>query len=989
MRARCGMLVIALLLFAAIPLSAQGRTVRGTVTDSASRTPIVGANVQVRGTTIGTSTGTDGSFTLTVPAGDQVVIVRRFGYRFRNVTVPASSTELNVSLASDPLQLDEVVVTGAATAVERRNLPNAVATVSAEEITKVSSQSVEHALQGKIAGAVIQTNGGAPGGGVQVRMRGVTSINAASEPLYVVDGVIMSNIAIPSNQNAVTNAAGGSNPALTQDAQVNRVADINPADIETIEVLKGASASAIYGSRASNGVVLITTKRGAAGSRALRINQRFGTYQLSNKLGARRFNSLAEAQSVWGASAANFYTQGVAFDHEEELAGHNPLSSETLVDLSGGSEATRYFISGAWKDDAGIIKNTGFQRQSLRANLDQRFSDRLNLNVGSNIIRTLASRGLTNNDNATVSFHMTLPFTPSFVNLGQNADGTFRTNPFAASNPLQTAALMKNDEIVWRYLGSGRLTYDAWRSGSQDLRFVGTFGTDYFTQKNDLLFPPELQFEDDDGQPGTSLLSNSDNLNINTGVSGIHTFSASEGALTATTSFGTTYSTRDLNTSRIVARNLVGGLEIVNAGTTLQVLEFRQRVEDFSLFAQEEVLMLNEKLLLIAGVNADRSSVNSDDDEMYVYPKAAASYRITGGIPWIGELKLRAAYGESGNQPLYGQKFTPLVAINNVSGLPTLLTGGVVGSDELAPERQREVEGGVDITALNNRGTLELTYFQKNVSNLLLQRTLAPSTGFGLEIFNGGKLRTQGLEVALQAIPVVTPDWQWVFRTTYFSNRSKIVDLPDDVPTFRTGGFGTSLGAFEIAEGKSSTQIVGNDSLPDGTSVVRKVGDANPDFVMSFGSDLTFRRFRLSGLLDWQKGSEVINLTKFLYDLGQNTEDYADPFTRANGTTTTVGAHRLEAWPKETGVYVEDASFLKLREVTLTYDLPNTVTTRLFRAGHTARLSFSGRNLWTQTDYTGLDPEVSNFGNQNIARNIDVAPFPPSRSFWLGVEISF
>jgi TonB-linked SusC/RagA family outer membrane protein len=987
MRARCGLLVTTLLILAAAPLSAQGRTVRGTVSDSGSRTPIAGANVVVRGTTIGASTGSDGRFTLAVPAGDVTVLVRRFGYRFRQVVIPASATELNVALLSDPLQLDEVVVTGQATAVERRNLPNAVATVNAEEITRVSSQSIEHALQGKIAGAVITTNGGAPGGGVQVRMRGVTSINAMSEPLYVVDGVIMSNIAIPSNQNAVTNAAGGSNPALTQDAQVNRVADLNPADIETVEVLKGASASAIYGSRASNGVVIITTKRGSSGAPSLRVTQRFGTYQLSNKLGARRFNTLAEAQATWGATAATYFQQGVAYDHEEQLAGRSPLSSETLVDMSGGGEATKYFISGAWKDDAGIIENTGFERQSLRANLDQRFSDKLNLSVGSNIIRTLASRGLTNNDNASVSFYMTFPFTPSFVDLGRNPDGTFKRNPFVASNPIQTAALMKNDEIVWRYLGSGRLTYDAWRSNTQDVRFVGNFGADYFTQKNDLLFPPELQFEGDDGQLGTSLVSNSDNLNINTGASAIHTFRPASGALSATTSFGSTYATRDLNIARIVARNLVGGLEIVNAGTNVQVLEQRQRVEDFSVFAQEEMLMMDERLMLVAGVNADRSSVNSDTEKMYVYPKVAGSFRLGGMVPGVDELKLRAAYGESGNQPLYGQKFTPLVATQNIAGLPALVTGNTVGSKELAPERQREVEGGFDATFLNQRGTLEFTYFQKNISELLLQRTLAPSSGLGFEIFNGGKLRTRGIELGLQAIPLVRPDMQWVFRTTYFSNRSTITQL--DVPTFRTGGFGTSLGAFQIEVGKSSTQIVGNDSLPDGSSVVGVVGDANPDFVMSFSNDFTYKGFRLSGLLDWQKGSEVINLTLFLYDLGQNSADYAEPFTRADGTTTTKGAHRLEVWPKETSVFVEDASFVKLREVTLSYEVPSTMLQRLWGAGRSARLSLSGRNLWTSTNYSGLDPEVSNFGNQNIARNIDVAPFPPSRSFWFGVEIGF
>jgi TonB-linked SusC/RagA family outer membrane protein len=982
MRARCGMLAVALMLFATLPLMAQTRVLRGSVVDSAGGSPLPGANIVIRGTSIGTTAGSDGQFTLSnVPARDVTVLVRRFGYRFRTVTVPAGDAEIRVALARDPLQLDEVVVTGQATAVEKRNLANAVATVNAEEITKVSAQSVEHALQGKIAGAVIQTNGGAPGGGVQVRMRGVTSINAQSEPLYVVDGVILSNVAIPSNQNAVTNAAGGSNPALTQDAQVNRVADLNPADIETVEVLKGASASAIYGSRASNGVVLITTKRGSSGAPAVRITQRFGAYQLSNKLGARKFNTRAEAVAAFGTAAGPIFDLGQTFDHEEQLAGHTPLSSETLVDFSGGSPATKYFISGAWKDDGGIIKNTGFERQSLRANLDQRLGNRFNLNVGSNIIRTLAARGLTNNDNASVSFYMVFPFTPSFVSLEQQANGTFPTNPFVASNPLQTAALMKNNEIVWRLLGSAQLTYDAWRSNTQDLRFSATGGADFFTQKNDLLFPPELQFEGDDGQPGTSLLSNSDNLNVNTGLNGVHTWTPSSG-LTATTSFGTSYAQRDLNTSRFVARNLVAGLEIINASTSVQVRETRQFVKDISYFAQEEVLMMNEKLLLTAGVNADKSSVNSDDDKLYVYPKVAGSYRFIQPFGMLNEVKIRAAYGESGNQPLYGQKFTPLTATNNIGGLPVLVVQGNVGALDLVPERQREVEGGVDLTF--GRGTLEFTMFQKNVSDLLLQRTLAPSSGFATHIFNGGKLRTSGVEIGAQVLPIVRSDFEWVLRSTFFSNRSKITQL--DVPTFRTGGFGTSLGAFEIAVGESSTQIVGNDSTPAGAPVVRKIGDANPDFVMSFGSDLNYKRFRVSGLLDWQKGSDVINLTKFLYDLGSNTADYADPVP---GSTLTAGPRRLALFDHQTRMYVEDASFVKLREVTLSYDLPTQMLSRFWSGANTARVSVSGRNLLTFTDYTGLDPEVSNFGNQNIARNIDVAPFPPSRSFWFGVTLGF
>jgi TonB-dependent starch-binding outer membrane protein SusC len=393
--------------------------------------------------------------------------------------------------------------------------------------------------------------------------------------------------------------------------------------------------------------------------------------------------------------------------------------------------------------------------------------------------------------------------------------------------------------------------------------------------------------------------------------------------------------------------------------------------------------MLDERLLLTAGLNADRSSVNSDDEKMFIYPKFAGSYRLPRMIPFVDELKLRAAYGESGNQPLYGQKFTPLTATQNIAGLPTLVVEGTVGSTNLQPERQREIEGGFDAALLDNRGTIEFSIFQKNVSDLLLERTLASSSGFATYVFNGGKLRTTGVEVGLGVVPIQRPNLQWVVRSTFFSNRSTIVDLP--VPTFRAGGFGTALGSFQIVVGASPTQIVGNDSLPDGSTVVRKIADANPNFVMSFSTDLTYRRFRFSGLLDWQDGSAVINLTKFLYDLGQNTADFATPIT-VNGQQTTVGERRLALFPKQTKMYVEDASFAKLRELTLSYNVPERY---LGGRARSAELSVSGRNLFTWTKYTGLDPEVSNFGNQNIARNIDVAPFPPSRSFWFGVQIGF
>ena len=989
MRLSCAVVTLALLL-AFEPAAAQTRTITGIVTDAETNQPLEGARVSVRGTSLAVTTGAGGTFTLgNVPEGNVVVSIRRIGHNFADVPLPRGQNVITAALSRDPLRLSDVVVTGQATAVDRRNLANAVATVSGEEVSRVSSQTVEQALQGKVVGASIQSNSGAPGGGMQMQLRGVTSINGSSEPLYVVDGVVVSNVAIPSNQNAVTRSTQGSNPSLTQDNQVNRIADINPNDIENVEVLKGASASAIYGSRASNGVVIITTRRGSAGERRINATQRLGWSKVSRTLGSRTFNTLADAIAAWGPNAANFYQQGVTYDHESELAGKTPLSSQSVVDISGGDADTRYFASGLWQNDGGIIDNTGYDKGSVRANLDQDFGKKLSLSLQTSATKSLAQRGLTNNDNASVSFWMVFPFTPSFVNLQRKPDGTYPSNPFVISNPLQTAALMKNDEKVLRSILAGRLTFTPFEQQSYSLRFLLYGGADQFSQENSLLFPAELQFEPiDDGEPGTALLSNSNNVNLNIGTSGVFTITPLGGAFKATTSVGVNGATRDLRISRIVSRNLVGGLGIVGAGTDVRVLEQRQRVENYGVFAQEEFLAVSERLLLTAGINADRSSVNSDTKKYFYYPKLSGSFRFPQPFRWVEEAKLRAAYGQSGNEPLYGQKFTPLSPIENIAGLSAIVVPvqGTVGSTNLHPERQREFEAGTDVTFASGRATLELTGFRKDISDLLLQRTLPPSSGFGFENFNGGKLRTTGAEVAVNLIPIQSSATEWIFRTQFASTRSKIVELP--VPTFRGLGFGTALGSFQFEQGASATQIVGNDSLSDGTVVVRKIGDANPDFTMSFVNNLRYKRLRLYGLLDWQNGGSLINLTKFLYDLGQNTADYADPITYG-GLQTTKGANRLRLFPKQTAVYVEDASFLKLRELTLSFEIPETMVARMGRGIRTAEVSFSGRNLWTHTNYTGMDPEVSNFGNQPIGRNIDVAPFPPSRSYWFSLSLGF
>ena len=977
------------------PAGAQTRVVTGSVSDATTGQPVSGAAVAVAGTALGAFTNDDGNFSVAVAPGEVALEVTMLGYQPAAVAVPAGVDNVDVALRMDVLNLDEVVVTGQATGVSRRNLANAVSSVSARELDRVPAASVEQALRGKVAGANIQSNSGAPGGGMQLQLRGVSTILGSHRPLYVVDGVIVSDQTIPSGVHTVT--VSSSNPIRggSQDNSANRISDLNPYDIESIEILKGASAAAIYGSKANNGVIVIRTKRGRVGAPRFNVTQRFGFFQLANKLGLREFTSMEEAVEFFGPQAADHWEPGKFFDHEELLAGRTPLSYETAASVSGGTEDTRYYASGLVKHDGGIIDNTFYNKESLKLNIDQTLGDKVSFSLNTNAVHTLAGRGITNNDNRSISYYMTLPSTPSFVDLravcgngSRQADvddcpdgqGSYPRNPFAASNILETASLVRNNEEVWRFVGSGNLTFDAISSGAHTLRLSTTGGIDFFNQKNALFSPPETQFEPNDGLSGTSVLGSGYSQYLNVNANAVYTYDSD--AFHSTTSFGTQYEIRDLDVSSTIAKNLIGGLQNIDRGTATEVRQNRARSVDFGVFAQEEVLLLDERVLLTAGVRADRSSNNSNTDEYHFYPKLAASFRWPVGRAGLEEIKFRGAWGQSGNQPVYGQKFTEYEG-RNIAGLPALRVVGTTAALDLRPERQTEIEGGFDATLADDRATVEFTYFNKTIRDVILERSLAPSTGFDEAIFNGGEINTWGVEAALTAVPYFTRDLQWTARATFGMNRSKVVSLP--VPRFTIQGFGYFYGTTVAEEGRSLTWLWGNGPDPEtGEVAVRPISDSNADFRVGVSNDLRYGQFNVFGSLDWQKGGTVNNLTRFLFDLTRNTEDCNN---LVDGESVCVKRNR--EFPNNTGTYFQDASFVKLRELTVSYEVPPAMTARIWRGARSIRLNVSGRNLLTFTDYPGLDPEVSNFGSEAVGRGQDVAPFPPSRSWWFSVDVAF
>src|SRR5881296_3156979 len=533
-------------------VSAQQRQITGRVTSAATNEPIAGVNVSITGTAFGAVTNAEGRYAIPAPTGPVTLVFRRIAFKRREVRVPADQGTADATLEPDVFNLEAVVVTGQATGVERRNAAIATSVVTGSEVTSVPAPAVDRALQGRVAGAYIQQNSGAPGGGTQIQIRGSNTVIGSADPLFVVDGVIYSDASISSGLFTVTasgNPQSTRNDGEKQDDSVNRLTDLNPNDVASIEILRGAAATSIYGSKGVNGVVIITTNRGKAGKPRANIIQRVGFSELVRGPGTRVFDTTtAFAQFGDTALIRSYVVNGVlpTYDHLRELAGNKPADYETQLDVSGGSGGTRYFLSGNVKGDGGIIQNTGAQRQTLRANVDQTLSDRFNISLNTAFSRTTTQRGFTNNDNAGASVTYALAYIPGFVPL-KPVNGVF-PDPgglsYFGANPLQTTALGSNDETALRFTGGLTATFQAVQTARHSLKLVGGGGIDFFTQKDEIFAPPELFFEASRSNPGTSTLGNADSRFTNWNSNAIHTYTPGSGAWKTTTAVGVQWEDR-------------------------------------------------------------------------------------------------------------------------------------------------------------------------------------------------------------------------------------------------------------------------------------------------------------------------------------------------------------------------------------------------------------------------------------------------------------
>ncbi len=1006
-------LAAALLLMLPQVGQAQDRTITGRVTVQGTAQGLEGASVIVSNRAgIGARTNAEGRYELRLPAGDATLVIRALGYKQQQVAVPASQSTLDVALERDVLQLEGLVVTGQATAVAKQNLATSVTVVQAEDLSRVPSASLEGALQGKVPGASINLNSGAPGGGGQIQIRGVTSILGSGEPLFVLDGVIISNAAIQGGRTSVLNAGGN------QDDPANRLADLDPALIESIEVLKGAAASAIYGSKATNGVIVITTKRGEMGKPRYSLSQSFGTARASNLLGSRRFETVEKLVNTYVAplpanptasqiaaheAAAKIYRdnyQGEYFDYQKDLFGNDNLTYETSLSVSGGSENTRYFAALSNKQEEGIMKNTGAMRQNLRLNLDQNIGDRMTANVSTAFIRTGNDRGFTGNNNtSSVSPIYLFGYSPAVIDLNtRNAQGEYPENPFVgggarSSNPFQTMEFARNHSSVYRWMGSGRLDYTALITDQHELKFSAQGGVDWFNQEDDVYSPNFLQYEPANGRPGTSRTQNTRSRQINTSLNAVWKYTPHAAGIlgfisSATTSGGIQVEDRDFNRYGVLAQGLIPGMTNIDQGRTAP-FQNRSAVRDQAFYGQEELLAFDNRLFLTVGARAERSSVNGDRDKLYVFPKASGSFRFPEPMNGVDELKFRAAVGRSGNQPRYGDRDLILSAGAQIAGQNSLRTASTLGNSTIRPETMTESEYGVDVSFLHQRVGLEVTYFDRTVTDMLLTAPLPSSSGLSQQIINGGRLSSKGWEVAAALRPIQNDRVTWTSNTSFYRVKQMIEELP--VPQFRSPstGFGSAYGDAYITEGASTTAIWGNKTFEDGSVKLSVIGDATPKFTMQFANNFKVSQVSFNVLLDWNNGGVRSNLTQNLFDEGKNSWDY--DHAAPNGDPRPLGQYRYEEWNngKNASVYLQEASYVKLREITVGYDVPKNLVQKVGGGINSLRVSLAGRNLYTWSDYWGMDPEASNFGNNNVARIVDLAQYPPSRTFYLDFNVGF
>lgn len=1001
----------AMLLLVSTFLHAQERTVTGRITSSLDGAALPGVNVLVKGTTFGTVSDTEGNYSLSVPP-DATLVFSFIGLKTQELT-SGDKTTVDVQMSEDVNQLEEVVVSGLATSVKRSNLANAVGTVSARELVGTTSPvTTDGALQGKIAGANIQSNGSMPGGGFNIQLRGVSTLgSSASQPLFIIDGIYVDNSQNSNGRSAANKAATGITTSA-QDNNANRLADINPDDIESIEILKGASAAAIYGTRANAGVVIITTKRGKGGKTKVTFGQDIGFSKALAFYGGADWTeekltdyfSASDIPLLQAAKANGTYT-----DYEREIYGETGRINNSRLSITGGDERTKFYINGTISSETGIIKNTGFDRYSFRVNVDHKLAKWLDLGVTSNYVHSNNDRGWSGNDNSNINYGYSLPYSKPYINLFPDQLGNYPDNPGVGENPLAIRDRAVNNQKVNRLFQGLNLTAYLLNNDRTSLALKANGGLDYQNGYALIWLPNDLQSQRGEVNPGFAQDTRTEILNYNLQLSAVFTHALMDNKLDLTSSAGIVQLGTNARINFVRGRGLNAGVSNPARAQAFETdVELRENT-DQGFFLQQEA-NYNDKLIASVGVRFDRSTLNGDPNEWFLFPRASVAaniHRFTDALSGAGvsQLKLRAAYGQTAGLPSFGSLYSRMdvVRMGNLGGVIPQTT---IGNTKIEPERATELEYGVDFGFFDNRVTAEVTLYNKKVYDLIQPLITAPTTGVSSTSIKAADLENRGMEVSVGAELVRNSKITWFIQPIFWYNRSEITRL--DIPERLTGGFGTGFGQWRVKEGYSPTQIVGQPRTdPDDPTSWTVYGDQQPKYELSLNQRITFlKNFEFAALLNYRHRFTVVSLNGLLWDEGGNSSDWnstslgrddkgkiaesADDVVPNGIARQNANGLDSDGDPVE-GMNPSIASFLKLREVALYYRIPSATLSKVFRDRVSGvKIGVSGNNVLRWTDYkTGYDPENSNSGSAALGSGVDIGSIPAVRRVMFHLTVDF
>ncbi len=992
-------------LFAPRQLFAQpSGTVRGTVTDSSTGRPVAGAQVTIPGSAKGTVTGESGSYQLLgVPAGSVTVRAQRIGYGARAQTVSVTSgatATADFVLRPVATLLTTVVATGYGS-TQRATVSSAISSVDSSAFAQLPVASIDNALQGRIAGVQVMQNSGEPGTGVSVRVRGPASLNAGNQPLYVVDGIPM----LQGTFEQITSTSG---------QRMTPISGINPDDIASIDVLKDAAASAIYGSRGSNGVVLITTKRGAGGNRfRFNINSYAGSQSVErtvDMLNATQYVTLMNEGRANQGQAALFAagTDSINTDWQNAVF-RSAAMSDVQLSVSGGTDRLRMFLSAANFAQGGIVLGSDYARQAVRLNLDAQASKRLTFTSSIGLTRESNDRvpGDLNLDGLVTNAIAMQPFSPvrgtsfGFGGTSQN---------LLYSNPVAYAAFSTLNARTFRALGNLEAKFTA----TDRLTLTGRVGGDVYTvdelrwrsPKVDRAVSASVGGEGASGRTAATRYVSEGFLNFDALRTDRQTLAITAGGSVELNSSDFNYvsGTGFPTGFERYVRN-AAAVSTFDGGATENTL--------VSYFARANWSM-RDKYLLSASFRTDGSSRFGSANRYGQFSAVSGAWTVTdesfaSALASLATLKLRASYGTTGNQGISDFASRTLASSQAYSGV-TGLVNSQLGNPNLKWEQTAETDIGADIGFFNQRVNLIVDWYNRSTSNLLVQRPVPATSGYTSVWDNVGAIENRGFDFNLQTTNVKAATrggFEWTSNLNVTFNKNKITELYDGLPITGTvsgrvtsvAAVGQPLGTFYVFKFLRVDPATGNALYrkADGTETTAPVaadlafaGNPQPKYFGGLTNTIEWKGLDLRGFLQFSQGGKVLNLVRIFSDDGGNSRDnkiatvlnrWQKPgdITNQPRMGSTSGSRFLSSR------FVEDGSFVRLQEVTLGYRLPASLA-RSMRADN-ARLYVSGRNLVTWTNYLGYNPDVnSNGANSNTVMGVDYYAYPLARTFTFGVS---